>query len=124
MPHIAASLAEGKTAKCGPGAFVRDYLDFRDVGAALSCLVHSEVEGAVNIGSGVGNSVDHIADTLISIAGGTGKVETGQLEQYSDAPVSLIADVTRLRDEVGFVPKISLSQGLTEAYAYWKNQSA
>ncbi len=124
VAHVARALAEGRDAKCGPGAYVRDYMDFRDVGSAFAKLVISDVEGPVNIGCGDGISVASLIDMLELIAGTSGRIETGALSQFSSAPASLVADIGRLRDDLGFTPSIPLETGLADAYSYWKDRLA
>lgn len=123
VAHVARALAAGREAKCGPGAYLRDYMDFRDVGSAFAALVISDVEGPVNIASGEGTTVDSVVATLESIAGSRGRIETGALSRYDTAPAALVADTGRLRDEVGFAPTISLARGLADAYAYWRGDT-
>ena len=47
----------------------------------------------------------------------------GAIADRADEPMMLIADVTRLSQEVGFHQMIPLEQGLTEALAYWREMT-
>jgi len=44
----------------------------------------------------------------------------GALPDRQGDPAMLTADVTRLRDGVGWSPAYSLEQGLAETIAWWK----
>ena len=37
-------------------------------------------------------------------------------------PASLVADVGRLRDEVGFSPRIDLAEGIRDTVAWWQGR--
>lgn len=120
VASLAAKLARGEAAPLSRGLAVRDFLDTRDAGAALAALVLSETTGAVNIASGEGVSVASIAERLGAIAGRSDLIRVGALPDRPDEPPRIVADVRRLRDEVGFRPSRTLDEGLAETYAWWR----
>lgn len=88
----------------------KDYLHVDDVGGALMTLVGSRAEGAFNVGSGVGVTVEAFARTLAGLAG------RPELVQAEDSGVvdpldHVVADASRLR-ALGWSPKVSLVDGL------------
>lgn len=113
VTHVARSLIRSETARCTHGRQVRDFLHVSDVGRALAALARSNVSGPVNVGSGEATSLAMVAETLQRIAG-SGAVELGALPARADDPESIVADVRRLREEVGFRPNFSLEEGLTD----------
>jgi nucleoside-diphosphate-sugar epimerase len=123
VPDVARALVDGRPARIGSGRAVRDFMDTRDAGAALAALTLSSVEGAVNVASGEAVSVRTVAETLARLAGEPGHVEIGALPDR-DEPAYLVADVGRLRGEVGFDAVRPLEQGLSEALEYWRNMPA
>ncbi len=102
---------------------MRDFLDTRDAGGALAALALSDIKGAINIGSGEGVSIASIARRLGRIAGRPDLIRIGALPNRAGEPPRIVADVHRLRDEVGFRPSRSLDEGLAETYAWWRRQS-
>ncbi len=119
VPSVAQALANGEPAKCSSGTGVRDFMDVRDAGEALTSLALSDVSGAVNVASGSGISVADVARTLGRLAGKPELVQVGALEDRPTEPPRIVADVARLRDEVGYQPGRTLEAGLEEALAYW-----
>lgn len=116
VPSIAAALAQGREAQCTSGVQVRDFMDARDVGWAFAALLMSGVEGAVNVASGEQHTIAEVANTLGAISGRPNLVRLGALPDRPDDPLALVADVTRLREEVGYVPTVGFREGLKQAY--------
>ena len=69
-PSIIRAALAGNPAELKEPDAVRDFLDARDAGSAFASLLASAVEGPVNIASGEGVTVAHVAERLISFAGG------------------------------------------------------
>jgi nucleoside-diphosphate-sugar epimerase len=74
------------------------------------------VEGAVNVASGEPLAVAEVAEILGAISGRPDLVRLGALPDRPDEPPVLVADVTRLRVEVGFRPRWGLREALEAAY--------
>jgi len=111
VPSIVHALAAGDEAKCSSGTQVRDFMDAQEVGHAFAELLMSDVEGAVNVASGVPRSIGEVAKALGEIAGHPDLVKLGALPDRPDDPPVLVADVARLKNEVGYVS----SQGFVDA---------
>jgi len=116
VPSIATALAQGREAQCSSGIQVRDFMDARDVGRAFAALLMSGVKGAVNVASGEPHTIADVANTLGEISGRPDLVRLGALPDRPDDPLVLVADVTHLRDEVGFVPAVGFRESLEQAY--------
>lgn len=121
---LARAFAAGKPAKMSSGMAVRDFLDARDVGGAISALAMSDVAGAVNIASGDAISLLDAARKLARLAGKPDLLVPGALPDRPGEPPSLAVDTTRLRRDVGYRPKFTLDQGLNDALGYWRAQVA
>jgi nucleoside-diphosphate-sugar epimerase len=122
VPAITAALIRGEPARTGPGELRRDYLHVADAGAALAALVDADVQGAVNIASGEGPQLRALAEQIARIVGRDDLLEVGALPPRPGDPEELIADVTRLRDEVGFEPRVELADGLASTVAWWRER--
>jgi UDP-glucose 4-epimerase len=121
-PSLIRALLAGERATTGPGDLARDFMDARDAGAALSAIALSSASGPVNLGSGRGVTIGEIATRLGQLTGRPDLVGIGERPARDGEPASMIADIGRLRDEVGFVPSFSLDQTLRDAVAYWRAQ--
>lgn len=109
---VARALLAGEPAPTTAGDQVRDFLHVSDVGAAFSSLAISEVTGAINVASGDGVALRDLVGEIGLAAGRPELLEIGALPRREGEPPRLVADVRRLRDEVGFAPSLSLHQGI------------
>jgi UDP-glucose 4-epimerase len=106
----------------GDGEQTRDYVFVRDVVSAnllASDLVQEEGEGldafAFNVGTGVGTSVNRLADILEGVAG----CRPGR-EYRGARPGELrhsTLETSRLQSQ-GWAPRFSLEEGLRETYRH------
>ncbi len=121
VPTIIRNLYEGKPVPMTSGQQHRDFMDNRDVGHALAALTLSDVNGAVNVGTGEAPSVLKIARTLEELMDRQDLLRPGSLPARDNDPPLLQADITRLKNEVKFTPSYSLERGLAETVAWWRN---
>ncbi|MEQ8746018.1 NAD(P)-dependent oxidoreductase [Pyruvatibacter sp.] len=121
IPSIIRPLLAGDTARMGPGTGLRDFLHTADAGAAFAALAGSAATGAINIASGTSLSLAEVALQTKSLIA-TGTLSIGALPARAGEPHALVADVTRLRDEVGFKPRHTLISALEDCIDYWRRQ--
>jgi len=119
VPSVARHLLAGEAAPISAGTQIRDFIHVADCGAALAALVDSDVSGSVNIGSGRGSSVADVATTIAGILDREELLRIGALPA-DESGHAAVADVTRLRDELGFVPRYDLGGGLRDAVDFWR----
>lgn len=107
----------------GDGRQVRDYVHVDDVVEALVRIGASPAaEGHVyNVGSGTGTRLVDVARMIIEIAGG------GRLEHVPWPPLAarietgdFVADISRIRAELGWTPAVSLREGLQKTIAHYR----
>lgn len=120
---VARALLSGEPARTTAGTQVRDFLHVEDVGAAFAALVSSGVTGAVNVASGHGVAVRDAVAEIARAAGRPELLELGVLPQRPGEPACLVADVRRLRDEVGFAPRIGLAEGIAAMVGHLSRQA-
>ena len=121
VPSITRSLLENRLARTSHGRQIRDFLHVEDVAEAFTALLESDARGAVNIASGKGVELKEIIETIAETIGKPEFLRIGALKAAPDEPPEIVADVTRLRDEVGFAQKENLSARLRQTVEYWKN---
>lgn len=112
VPSVINSLLRNEPARCTHGNQVRDFMHVEDVAGAFVALLNSDARGAVNIASGTAVPLRQV---IHSIAGQMNKrelIQLGAVPAPAGEPAALIADVGRLRDEVGFRPRYELEQGI------------
>jgi nucleoside-diphosphate-sugar epimerase len=122
VPSVTRSILRGTPARITSGRQVRDFLHVDDCGTAFAALVDSEVAGPVNLGSGVPTAIVDVARTIARLLGCEDLLEVGAIPDRTDDPPRLVADVTRLRDEVGFEPRFELESGLRDVIAWWRQE--
>jgi nucleoside-diphosphate-sugar epimerase len=122
VSQVAAALVKGEPAPTSEGTQRRDFMHARDVAGAFVALLDSDVDGAVNIGSGAAVPVRDVVSLIARAAGRPDLVRWGEIPPRAADPPVLEADVARLRDEVGWSPGIPLEAGIRETVEWWKTR--
>lgn len=122
ISSVILALLRGETARCSPGLQRRDFIHVADAAAATVALLDSAVTGPVNIGSGEAPSVRSIVEQVAALVGGSGQVDFAALPAPQEPPL-VVADVGRLRDEVGFMATQHRDERLRETIEWWRRQS-
>lgn len=76
---------------------------------------------AVEIGSGIEVTVNEIAQKIIDLTGSKSKIEYKPMRKGETEHTRIQADVSYLRNVLGFKPKFSLEEGLIKTIEYYKN---
>ena len=120
VSSVILNLLGGTPAKCSHGEQIRDYLHVQDVADAFVSVLLSDVTGPVNIGSGSAVRLKSIVTAIGEKFDRLDLVELGAIPaRENDAPL-VVADVTRLTEEVGWRPAIGLDDGLDRTIAWWR----
>lgn len=122
VASIAASLLAGRPALMSSGTQIRDFTDVHDAGDAFAALALSKVTGAVNIASGQALQIRELAEEIRAAAGGIGELRFGALPDRPNEPASIVADIGRLRDEVGYRPVRTMQERLAETIDWWRKR--
>jgi nucleoside-diphosphate-sugar epimerase len=120
VPSVIRSLLAEETVATTSGRQIRDFMHVADASAAVTALLDSSVVGAVNIASGTGVTVGEVTDRIVHLIGRPELIRRGALPDRPGDPQLLVADVTRLRNEVGFRPRWGLADGLANTVRWWK----
>lgn len=124
VPAVTRALLAGEAVPASDGRQVRDFLHASDVAGAFVALLGSEVCGAVNVASGEPVTVGAVIETIAARIGRPELVRWGEIARGESDPDTLLADVTRLREEVGFAPAIGLEEGLRMTVDWWREHPA
>ena len=116
LPDMLASLREGRAlVRLGNLTPRRDYVHARDVADALVRLgSYDGPERVFNVGTGVGTSVRELAVALGRALGRTLRVEEDPTRVRPVERTHLVADVGRIRRELGWSPRVGLAEGLRD----------
>jgi nucleoside-diphosphate-sugar epimerase len=117
VPSIARAVLDGRPAEMTHGDQLRDWLYVEDLAAAFAALLESGVRGPVNVASGVGVALREIALAAGRAAGDETLVRPGALPARPGEPERIVAAVQRLREEVGWQPRIGIEEGLARTVA-------
>lgn len=113
LPELRRKLRAGEAVDTTAGTQTRDFIHVEDVAAALARLLLSPVAGAVNLGSGQGVALREVALELAAALGADpALLRFGALPIRPGDPPALVADIARLRDELGFAPAIPWREGV------------
>jgi len=118
VSSVAQKLLAGEKVPCTEGSQERDFLHVEDAAAATVAVLESQIQDAVNIGSGRAVSVRTVVEALARIIGGQGRPVFGAIPTKPDEPARLLPSVERLNREVGWKPCHSLEEGLERTVAY------
>lgn len=113
ITSIADTLLHQTPASIRSGASIRDFIFATDVGAAFAAIADSSSDMAVNVGSGAPLSLRDVGRTIEQALGSSGLLT---IEDGTDTS-AVVADTSRLTDEIGFVPATPITLGITEVVA-------
>jgi dTDP-L-rhamnose 4-epimerase len=100
------------------GAESRDFVHVSDVIQAITLAIEKDMGSSTfNVGSGAATSVLAIANLLVDAF--DGKVRPHVTGQYRLGDIRhCFADLTQIKEKLGFEPKVSLEQGINE-FSEW-----
>ena len=102
----------------------RDYVHVDDVVGAIRALLKNPRPGATyNIGAGESHSVAELAK-LICLAANVEKPLVSRGRPRSNEIPDVVADISAIRNAIGWSPSISLQDGLREVVAYYRDRAS
>jgi nucleoside-diphosphate-sugar epimerase len=121
VPSVARALLSGEPAPVTHGEQIRDFLAVDELGDAFAALLDSPVEGPVNLASGEAIALRELVALVGEASGRPDLIRYGALAPRPGEPSEIVADVGRLRHEVGWRPRAPLRDGLGRAVAWWRD---
>lgn len=112
VPDVALALLAGREARCGSGQAIRDFASTAYLGRALAALARSEVTGAVNIASGEARPMRSLIALIGDLVGRPDLIRLGARADPANEAPCMVADVTRMRRELGFKEVAELREDL------------
>lgn len=101
----------------------RDFTDVRDIVRAYSALMSGGQSGQIyNVGSGRAVSIQSMLDLILSKTSVSIEVRQDSARMRpSDVPV-IAADITRIKNDTGWSPEISLDETIDDIMNYWRKK--
>lgn len=99
----------------------RDVTDVRDVVAGLVAMAERNFRGVCNLGSGLGRTLDELLDAVLRAADRDAIREVVPAEH--EEPPATLADVTRMRTELGINPNTDLNALVRRQIAAQRGQA-
>jgi nucleoside-diphosphate-sugar epimerase len=122
VSSVILSLLRGHDAPTTEGMQIRDFLHVLDVASAIVAVGDSDLEGAVNIGSGEQVTVREIVEAIGGATDRTDLIRFGKMPYRESDPMFVVADNTRLRS-TGWVPRFGLDDGIADTVAWWRQHA-
>jgi nucleoside-diphosphate-sugar epimerase len=123
VSEIASGLAAGRVTTTTAGRQERDFLHVADAAEALARILDGPVTGTLNVASGQCIPVRGVIDALGRLSGRPDLLDIGGRPSAPDDPPRLAANIGRLREEVGFVPRYRLEEGLADTLQWWRDEA-
>jgi nucleoside-diphosphate-sugar epimerase len=101
---------------------MRDFLYVQDVADAFVALLESDVTGPVNIASGQPIAIKDMVYKIAEQIGRSDLIQLGSIPAATNDTLLLVGDVTRLSQEVGWLPQFDLETGLKQTIIWWEKQ--
>lgn len=117
---IMRSVLAGVPAKMSHGQQIRDFGYVGDIGDAIAAVSDSSGLGAWNVATGEPRTVLELASALADEAGDPSLLDVGAIEARPDEPERIVADVSRLREELDWTPPSGFEAGIRETARYWR----
>lgn len=108
--------------RVGNMAAKRDFTDVRDMVRLYPLLLQKGQPGEVyNAGSGSSHSAQEILDLLFSLSKVSIKVESDPSKMRPSDTPEIVADITKVKSEIGWEPTIPFEQTVKDTLEYFRN---
>ena len=104
----------------GRGTQTRSFCYVTDLVDGILRLIDSNIHQPVNIGNPAEMSIEEIAQIIIKMTNSSSQIVFKPLPE--DDPKVRKPDITRAQTQLGWSPKVSIADGLTETIRYFKDE--
>lgn len=123
IPRFIARALRGEDLEIyGDGCQTRDFTYVQDAIKANILAAETNSSGSYNIASGRRVTIRDLASNIIGLAGSKSCVRCK--ESRAGDIVHSLADITRAKNDFGYVPSFTLHQGLRETVAWFSERGA
>ena len=103
----------------GDGEQTRDYIFVRDIAHANLLALNLDGSDTFNVGTGQETSVNELTHLILEVAESDIDVQTSKKNNFEQRRSSL--DCKKLKVSLNWSPKVSLKEGLSETFIFFKN---
>ena len=112
--YVLSKIMNNEIAETTDGLQIRDFMHSNDIARALVDLIESDIQGPINIGSGLKISIKEILQLIGKITNKSHLIKIGAKETRLNDPKSILAKNNRLQIELGFQPLYAIEHGIKE----------
>ena len=112
VPSIIWSLIHKKSASVWTKKPIRDFIFVDDAVNAVLKLINSKFNGSLNLGTGIGSSVEQLCNHLEELSG----IKISDQNIKVPGHMEFFQDISLLKSIINWTPKYSLKEGLTKTY--------
>lgn len=105
----------------GNGRQTRDFVYVEDVVEANLAVMGQEVQGVYNVGTGEETTINTLFSTLKEITGSEYQEIHGPAKKGEQS--RSVVDAAKLRNELGWEPRVTLREGLEKTVAYFQGNT-
>jgi len=122
IPQVINACLKGDSINLSPGEQVRDFCHVDDfINIIFKCFENEKVNGEIfNVGSGQAIKIKEVALRIRSIIG-KGELNFGAYKYRNHESMFLVADISKSKEILNWLPKVSLKKGLSETINWFKD---
>ena len=102
----------------GDGEQTRDYIYVRDITHANLLALNLEGSDTFNVGTGQETSVNELTHLILEVAESDIEVQTSKKNNFEQRRSCI--DYKKIQDSLNWSPKVSLKEGLSETFIFFK----
>ncbi len=121
IPHIITAIRSGEQPNIKTPQSRNDFVYVEDVATAISSLLSKDTAHNVyNIGSGYSTEILEVINLVYQYYGQKGKSLPPENIPPSNAPVDFWADITQIKDDIGWEPAYGIEKGIKKTIESYK----
>ena len=123
IPFLIKGVLQKKTVELTEGLQYRDFIFVDDLVSCYLAVIKNaesiEFPQVFNVGTGQKARVRDVIETIADITNGRNYLKIGARPMRPGEPESMMADIQKANEFLGWSPKVSLKEGLGKTIAWW-----
>ena len=123
IPFLIKGVLQKKTVELTEGLQYRDFIFVDDLVSCYLAVIEKaesmKSPQVFNVGTGRKTRVCDVIETIADLTNGQNYLKIGARPMRPGEPESMVADIQKARESLGWVPKVSLREGLEKTIAWW-----
>jgi nucleoside-diphosphate-sugar epimerase len=122
IPHIVESISAGRKPDIRTPHTKNDFIYVEDVASAVSLLLAKKTKGNLyNIGSGYSTEIVEVINEVYRLFDDRQTFECSNSAPSDSTPVNFWANITKIKQDTGWVPKYDIAEGIKKTVQSWKS---